>query len=145
MTVVYSPPLDSQHGAEYIRANVDATFGSYDPGQDGKLKHTGLIPMDAPDKNSLYEEALIEHSFKWSPVKVYRGKFQRKGGKNFRLKLELLRRSGEPPSADPQRVNVLITFRAIDPGQPVYQDGIKAIKALQWATQSISSAVHIQV
>lgn len=145
MTVVYSPPLDSQHGAEYIRANVDATFGSYDPGQDGKLKHTGLIPMDAPDKNSLYEEALIEHSFKWSPVKVYRGKFQRKGGKNFRLKLELLRRSGEAPSGDPQRVNVLITFRAIDPDQPVYQDGIKAIKSLQWATQSISSAVHIQV
>lgn len=145
MTVVYSPPLNSQHGAEYIRANVDATFGSYDPDHEGKLNHKGLIPMDAPSKSSLYEEALIEHSFKWSPVKVYRGKFQRKSGRNFRLKLELLRRSGELPSADPQRVNVLITFRAIDPDQPVYADGIKAVKAMQWATQSISSQIHINV
>lgn len=145
MTVVYSPPLDPQHGAEYIRANVDATFGSYDLGADGKPKHSGLIPMDAPEKKDLYEDALIEHSYKWSPVKVYRGKFMSKAGKNFRLKLELLRRSGELPSADPQRVNVLITFRSTDADQPVYQDGIKAMKAMQWVTESISSAVHIKV
>ena len=146
MTLVYSPPVNGKHGAEYIRANVNASFGSYDPDDDGELHHHGLIPMDAPDKHDLYEEALIDHGFKWSPVKVYRGRFKNgKAGHNFRLKLELLRRAGEPAQPDPQQAVVLITMRGIEPDQPVYNDGIKALRAVQWVTEKVSSAAHINI
>ncbi len=146
MTLVYSPPLDGRHEAEYIRANVDASFGTYDHDDDGELHHHGLVPLDAPHKEDLYEKAMIDHGFKWSPVKVYRGLFRRgKTGKNFRLRLELLRRSGEPAQPDPQLAIVLLTFRGITPGQPVYIDGLRAMRAANWVTETISTRTHVRI
>ena len=146
MTVVYAPPVDGKHGSEYVRANITASFGSYDPDDDGVLHQHALAPMDAPKKTDLYEEALIENSFKWSPVKVYRGRYPSgKQGENFRLYLELLRRSGELPSPEPLRAVVLVTLRGLEPQLPVYQDGIKALKARQWQTESVSTKTQIRV
>jgi serine protease AprX len=146
MTLAYSPPLDARHGAEYIRANIDASFGTYDPDDDGELHQHGLVPLDVPRKEDLYEKAMIDHGFKWSPVKVYRGIFRRgKAGKNFRLRLEMLRRAGEPAHSEPQRAIVLLTFRGITPGQPVYADGLRAMRAANWVTQTISTRTHVRV
>lgn len=146
MTLVYSPPLDARHGAEYIRANVDASFGTYDPDNEGELHHHGLVPLDVPRKEDLYEKAMVDHGFKWSPVKVYRGRFPNgKTGKSFRLRLEMLRRAGEPSQPDPQRAIVLLTFRGITPGQPVYVDGLRAMRAANWVTEKISTRTHVRV
>lgn len=146
MTLVYSPPLDGRHGAEYVRANIDASFGSYDPDNDGELHHHGLIPLEAPKREDLYEKAMVEHGFKWSPVKVYHGRFARgKAGHNFRLKLELLRRAGEQPRPDPQRATVILSFRGIEAGQPVYTDGIRAMRKANWITQSIATEAMLRV
>ena len=113
---------------------------------EGELHHHGLVPLDVPAKTDLYEKAMIENGFKWSPVKVYRGKFPRgKAGKNFRLRLELLRRAGEPSRAEPQKAVVLITFKGVQPGQPVYADGVRAIGAANWITESIASRASIRV
>lgn len=146
MTLVYSPPLDGRHGAEYVRANIDASFGTYDPDEDGELHHHGLVPLDAPKKEDLYEKAMVDHGFKWSPVKVYHGRFARgKAGQNFRLKLELLRRAGEPAKPDPQRATIILTFRGIDEGQPVYADGLRAMRAANWTSNALATRVHIRL
>lgn len=146
MTLVYSPPLDGCHGAEYVRANIDASFGSYDPDDDGELRHHGLIPLEAPKREDLYEKAMVEHGFKWSPVKVYHGRFAKgKAGHNFRLKLELLRRAGEQARPDPQRATVILSFRGIEEGQPVYADGIRAMRQANWITQSIATEALLRV
>lgn len=146
MTLIYSPPLDGRHGAEYVRANIDASFGSYDPDDDGEIHHHGLIPLEAPRREDLYEKAMVDHGFKWSPVKVYHGRFARgKAGQNFRLKLELLRRAGEPNRLDPQRATVILSFRSIDQGQPVYADGIRAMRKANWITQAIATQALLRV
>lgn len=140
MTLVYSPPLDGKHGAEYVRANVDASFGNYDPDDDGELHHHGLVPLDAPRREDLYEKAMVDHGFKWSPVKVYHGRFPRgKAGRNFRLKLELLRRAGEPSRREPQRATVILSFRALEKGQPVYADGLRALRAANWVSNALAN------
>lgn len=146
MTLVYSPPLDGRHGAEYVRANVDASFGTYDADEDGELHHHGLVPLDAPKREDLYEKAMVDHGFKWSPVKVYHGRFARgKAGRNFRLKLELLRRAGEPAKPDPQRATVILSFRAVDEGQPVYADGIRALRTANWTTNVLATRTHLRL
>jgi serine protease AprX len=146
MTLVYSPPLDGKHGAEYVRANVDASFGTYDPDEEGELHHHGLVPLEAPRREDLYEKAMVDHGFKWSPVKVYHGRFTRgKAGRNFRLKLELLRRAGESPQREPQRATVIISFRSIDDNQPVYADGIRALRRVNWVTQALATQAQLRV
>ena len=146
LTLVYAPPVDGRHGAEYIRANVNAHFGSYDPDADGVIKHHGIVPLDTPDKQDLYEAAMIDHGFKWSPVKVYRARFrQGKAGCNFRLYLELLRRAGEARQPEPQRAIVLVSMRGISDDLPVYNDGIRALRAVNWTTSRIATATRIRV
>lgn len=146
LTLVYAPPVDGDHGSEYVRANVNAHFGSFDPDDEGVPRHHGLVPLDAPEKRDLYEEAMIDHGFKWSPVKVYRGKFRNgKAGKNFRLYLDLLRRAGEPPRSEPQRVIVLVTMRGLTDDLPVYNDGIRALRTANWTAAKVTAASHIRV
>jgi hypothetical protein len=146
MTLVYSPPLDGRHGAEYVRANIDASFGTYDADDDGELHHHGLVPLDAPKREDLYEKAMVDHGFKWSPVKVYHGRFARgKAGRNFRLKLELLRRAGEAAKPDPQKATVILSFRGIEDGQPVYADGLLALRAVNWATNALAMRTHVRL
>lgn len=146
LTLAYAPPVDGRYGAEYIRANVNAHFGSYDPDADGEIKHHGIVPLDTPDKQDLYEAAMIDYGFKWSPVKVYRARFrQGKAGCNFRLYLELLRRAGEARQPDPQRAIVLVSMRGISDDLPVYNDGIRALRAVNWTATQIAAATHIRV
>ncbi|RIX44664.1 MAG: hypothetical protein D3M94_14350 [Rhodocyclales bacterium GT-UBC] len=145
LTLVYAPPVDGRHNSEYVRANVNAHFGTYDPDQHGELHHKSILPLDSPDKTDLYEEAMIDHGFKWSPVKVYRATFARgKAGKRFRLYLDLLRRAGEAPRLEPQRAVVLVTMRALEPNPAVYNDGIAAVNSQQWATTRTSADLRIR-
>lgn len=146
LTLVYSPPVDGNYGAEYVRANVNAHFGTYDPDENGKIKHHGLIPLATPDKRDLYEEAQIDHGFKWSPVKVYRGRFRNgKAGRTFRLYLDLLRRAGEPPRRDPQRAIVLVSMRGLSDDMPVYNDGIRALANYNWVANRVTTPANIRV
>jgi hypothetical protein len=144
VTLCYSPPLDGQHGVEYCRANVDLSFGTYDLKQDGKRHQRGVVPLEPGEKKLLYEAKLIEHGFKWSPVKVYRARFPKGvAGTDWRLKLSVLRRSGEASPDIPQRAVVLVTLRGLDEGAPVYRDGVRSLSRVGWAAQAVSMPVQI--
>lgn len=146
MTVVYSPPVDSAQGEEYVRANVNASLGSFDPDNSGDLHHHGLVPLEKPSHSDLYEEALIDHGYKWSPVKVYRKRFPRGVQVDtMRLKLELLRRAGEAIPVAPQYAVVVVTMRGLEPDLPVYNDGIAALHQSNWIAESISQQTQIHI
>lgn len=147
MTLVYSPPIDGQQGAEYVRANVNASFGRFDPDSEGEVHHEGLVPLESPKgSDDLYEEAMIEHGFKWSPVKVYRKQFPRGvTAETMRLKLEVLRRAGEDIPDHPQRATVIISMRGLEPGLPVYNDGLTALRQTNWIAESITQQTRIRI
>lgn len=101
MTLVYDPPLSPNAGAEYCQTNVDVSLGTYDVGKNGKAAHESKIPLEPRDYSKLYEQHLVEHGFKWSPVKVYRKALEATGGQRWRLMLNLLYRATVQPAADP--------------------------------------------
>ncbi len=64
-------------------------MGTYDVGKSGKREHRGKVPPEPKDVSRMYERQLIEHGFKWSPVKVYRKKMQCIRGDEWRLKVSV--------------------------------------------------------
>jgi hypothetical protein len=142
MTLCYAPPLDPSGGAEYCRSNVNVKMGVVKPRRTlkrdpktGKSRFVmqsgfrGEVPPDPRSPGEGYEAALIEHGFKWSPIKVYRKRFPRGiDGARWQLQFEVLYRAGEPAPDQPQEAFAIVTVRALDEGQPVYRDGVRAIQ-----------------
>ena len=141
MTLCYAPPLDPNSGEEYCRSNVNVKMGivksrrtpKYDrkTGQTRCVMKDGFrseVPPDPRSQGEGFEAALIEHGFKWSPVKVYRKRFP-KGieGERWQLQFDVLYRAGEPPPDQPQEAFAIVTVRGLGQTQPVYRDGVRAI------------------
>jgi serine protease AprX len=143
MTLVYDPPLDAAYGSEYCRINVDASLGTYEKGPDGKRHHHRQIPPEPKDISKLYERQLIEHGFKWSPVKVYRRSMKGVSGKLWRLKIDLLNRSGFS-TATPQGAAVIITMS--DPQQKanVYDEVVTLMQKAGWATNDLQVQTRVR-
>jgi serine protease AprX len=136
MTLVYDPPCDPSAGAEYCRVNVEVSLGTYDPGKGGKPKHSRQIPPEPKDYTRLFEKHLVEHGFKWSPVKVFRERLEKAGGSRWRLMMKLLYRS-ETDLLRPQRVALVVTMFDPERRRPVYDDVARAMAVSGWVTQDL--------
>lgn len=136
MTLVYDPLRDPAAGAEYCRTNIDVSLGTYDVGKDGRPVHAGKIPLMPEDYKELYEKHLVQHGFKWSPVKVYRHRLRATGGRRWRLWLRLLYR-GARDVARPQKLALVITMFDPKRRKPVYDDVIRAIASSNWVTADL--------
>lgn len=138
MTLVYDPPLDPTAGAEYCQVNVDVSLGTYDAGPGGKSEHKGQIPLDPDpaDLSKLYERNLVEHGFKWSPLKVYRRRMTAVTGGRWRIQLRLLHRAGLG-EATPQNVALVITLFDPKKQKPVYNDVVTAMSRAGWVAQDL--------
>jgi hypothetical protein len=143
MTLVYDPPLSPNAGAEYCQTNVDVSLGTYDVGKDGKAAHESKIPLEPRDYSKLYEQHLVEHGFKWSPVKVYRKALEATGGQRWRLVLNLLYRA-TAPAAEPQRAALVVTL--FDPARqkPVYDEVVRAMRTSGWSTVDLQVRPRLQ-
>src|SRR3984893_19111095 len=108
MTLVHEPDLDASFGSEYCRSNIEVSLGTYDPDKDGERHQKKQIPEDPKLTGSAYEKDLVEHGFKWSPVKVYRREMSRVQGQTWRLALAAEHRSGLA-TIEPQRAALIIT------------------------------------
>lgn len=128
MTLVYDPPLDHSRRFEYCRLNINAHLGLYRRTKDGALRFKGMIPPDATWEDR-YEKALIEHGFKWSPVKVYHRRIT-KGvkGEHWRLYLDYLVRSEESNTA-PQPFVLIVTISDPAGQADVYSDISQQLRA----------------
>lgn len=143
LTLAYEPPLDASMGAEYVRANVDISFGNIVYKANGPTV-TGVVPLEKTDAESLYEDAQVEHGYKWSPVKTYRASFRRgKAVGQWALQASIIRRAGEMMPTIRQKAVVLVTLRGIEKDPLVYSDGIKALNATNWVHSAIANRIHV--
>lgn len=144
MTLVYDPPLDPAAGAEYCQANVDVSLGTYDPDTAGVPRHCGKIPLEKGNYSLLYEQHLVKHGFKWSPVKVYRKRLVRVRGDNWRLLLTLLHRDESVVSV-PQNIALVVTLSDPKRTKPVYDDVVTAMNLAGWISQDLQIEERIRV
>lgn len=140
MTLVYNPPVDSCNGAAYSKVNVDCSLGTCKINKDGKNEDYSRkilpIPKDFDDKE--YEEMLIEHGFKWAPVKVYQ-RLIKKGldvtDETWRVNLRMHTRCSESVSAQP--VVLIATITDPDMKAPVYNEVIETMNRNRWQSQNL--------
>lgn len=137
MTLVHEPDLDASFGSEYCRSNIEVSLGTYDPDEDGKPHQKKQIPEDPKLSGSGFEKDLVEHGFKWSPVKVYRREIP-KGvkGETWRLDLSVEHRSGQA-TADPQRAALIITVADPLKKAPVYNEMVVQMNVLGWSANDL--------
>ncbi len=146
ITVAYASPLNSSAGAEYVRVNVDVGFGTLTPDADGVLQFRGQVPAEGELGTTGFENAQVEHGGKWSPVKTYRRRFPKgKAGMIWALQASMVRRAFESPLAQPLRVVILITLRALDGNSQVYAEGQRALLTTNWLTQNLVQRIDLPV
>ena len=142
MALVYTPVLDATKGAEYCQTNVTASLGriTHDSSKN-ILNFDGEIPP-IPSEHRIqaqYERDLIEHSWKWSPAKVYERKFYdmhiKPNERRWELRAELLLRRELEPMRDQVRQSFWLGIKISDPDQisPVYQEMRQRIESMALA------------
>jgi serine protease AprX len=145
MTLIHEPDLDAAFGSEYCRSNIDVSLGTYDPGKDGKRHQRKQVPEDPKLSGSRYEKDLVEHGFKWSPIKVYRREMV-KGvrGETWRLDLSVHHRSGQP-ATDSQNAVLIITVADPQKMAPVYDEIVVQVNNLGWAATDLQIKSRLKV
>ncbi|MBW5416334.1 S8 family anti-phage peptidase IteS [Pseudomonas sp. MAG002Y] len=139
ITAAYSPPLDSSAGAEYVRANVEISFGLL----DGDAI-TGKVPMDREPGIDTLEKAQIEHGGKWSPVKIHRARFPKGvSGENWALQAQCSLRTFEPRLEESLSVTIAVTLRALDGNSAVHSSGLRALMNTNWVSQQLPARVPV--
>jgi hypothetical protein len=144
LTVVASPPLDQRFGAEFVRVNI---FGALQQEQENGGWKGKLDPLYLPGgADSAHLEAeLIEHGFKWSPVKVYEKSMPKGVGKssNWRLALEYLTRAGEQMPEEGVPFTAILTISDIDKVQPIFNEMRQTLTAIGVKVADIRTAARI--
>lgn len=141
ITAAYSPPLDPSAGAEYVRANVNVSFGVLNGN-----RISGKVPMEGEAGTTGYEAAQIEHGGKWSPVKLHRKRFpQGVAGDQWAIQLDALLRANEPPLAEPLNVALIVSLRSLDGNAQVHADGVRSLVNANWVRQQLPVRVPVHV
>ncbi|WP_072134902.1 S8 family anti-phage peptidase IteS [Erwinia billingiae] len=141
ITATYSPPVDPNAGSEYVRANVEISFGTLD---SGGMK--GKVPLEGEKGTDGYESAQIEHGGKWSPVKIHRQQFPKgTAGDIWALQAKVTLRAHEPVLLTPLDVNIIVTIRSLDGNKNVHADGVRALNQTNWDINRLSNKLPIQV
>jgi serine protease AprX len=136
MTLVHEPDLDASFGSEYCRSNIEVSLGTYDTEDDGKQHQHKQVPEDPKLSGSAYEKDLVEHGFKWSPVKVYRREMSRVQGQTWRLTLSSEHRSGNA-TINPQRAALIVTVSDPLKKAPVYDEMVVQMNNLGWTANDL--------
>lgn len=141
ITGAYAPPLDPNSGSEYVRANVELSFGLIE-----NNTMSGKVPMEGDVGQSGFENAQIEHGGKWSPVKIHRKAFSRGiASGSWALQAKTTLRANEPALREPLLVNIIVTLRSLDGNNQVYSDGVRALNANNWAFSPVPTRVTVGV
>lgn len=131
VTLCYAPILDERDGSEYCRSNVSVALGTADKDEKGVTRFKGRLPADPSAPEDALEKKLIEHGFKWSPLKVYRAQFPKGiASLPWQLRFDVLYRAGEKAPDEPQLAHAIVTVRGLEEGLPVYRDGLRALNKL---------------
>lgn len=140
ITATYSPPVDPNAGSEYVRANVEVSFGVLDG-----AKISGKVPMESEEGQTGYEWVQVENGGKWAPVKVHRKAFPNGvAGGEWALQAGVFLRAFEPALTEAMMVTILVTLRSLDGDANVHADGMRALAATNWVRQVLPVRVPVR-
>lgn len=144
LTIVSTPKFDYKYGSEFVRINIDAALRQMQ--KNGKyLGRLNAIYTPDEGDGSLYEKDLIEHSFKWSPVKVYEKTFPRGVGPTteWKLDVEYLARDGVTIPKGGVPFTVILTISDPTKEKPVFNDMRQMLQSLGVKAVDIKTAARI--
>ena len=91
----------------------------------------------------MYEKYLVEHGFKWSPVKVFRRRMSRTSGDRWQIQMRLLYRD-EAEEEGPQHAALVVTLSDPNKTRPVYNDVVRAMAVSGWSSIDLQVSDRIQ-
>ncbi|MDR0604039.1 MAG: S8 family serine peptidase [Bacteroidales bacterium] len=144
LTIVSTPPLNYRYGSEFIRVNIDARLRQLQ--SNGRyLGRLNAIYTPETGDGGLYEKDQIEHSFKWSPIKVYEKKFPRGIGTStdWSLDVEYLTRDGEKIPQHGVPFTAILTIFDPNNEEPVFNDMRQTLQSIGVQTVDIKTAARI--
>ncbi|WP_339430485.1 S8 family peptidase [Pseudomonas sp. EA_65y_Pfl2_P78] len=128
LTIVYSPPFDRRHQAEFSRVNLDAYLRQET--MNKKTKKFSYAGRLKPDHPGIHEKHLIAHGAKWWPVKRYSRTFTRlEGTSNWRLVVESLTRAGTDYPSSGVQFAVILTISDPDKEAAVFSSARRSLMA----------------
>jgi len=144
LTVVSTPNFDYKYGTEFVRVNIDGFLRQQD--KNGSYKGR-LKAIYTPDdgNSSLYEKDQIQHSFKWSPVKVYEKTFPKGVGPttDWSLDIEYLARDGARIPKNGIPFTAILTISDPNKTEPVFNDMRQTLQSLGVNTVDIKTATRV--
>lgn len=144
LTIVSTPRFDYRYGAEFVRINIDAALRQMQ--KNGKYLGR-LSAIYTPDEGdgSLFEKDQIEHSFKWSPVKVYEKIFPRGVGPTteWSLDVEYLARDGVTIPREGVPFTAILTISDPNKEKPVFNDVRQMLQSLGVQAVDIKTAARV--
>jgi hypothetical protein len=147
VSLVATPPLDYNFGAEFVRVNIEAALQQED-GDSFKGRLGAAYLPEAAEKHS-YEADLIEHALKWSPTKIYARRMSKGVGKSSRWRLNVgyLTRADEPMPEKGVPFTAILTIADIDGERPVFNEVRQSLvtQGVQTADIQIAARVTIRV
>ncbi|HAO9126986.1 TPA: S8 family peptidase [Escherichia coli] len=126
LTIVYSPPIDRRHQAEFTRVNLDAYLRQETINK--KTKKLSYVGRLKSEHSGVYEKHLIAHGAKWWPVKRYSRTFSRlEGTSNWRLVVDSLTRAGADYPESGVSFAVILTISDPDKKVGVFDSARRAL------------------
>ena len=142
ITAAYQPVLDANWGAEYVRTNLELSFGVLNT---AKNTIQGKVPLEMEPGQHSFEKQLIENGGKWSTVKLHRKTFpDGVAGDVWALQAKLQVRAAQDKPDFPVKAYIFVTLRSVDGDTSVHADGLNALRATQWVQQSLPVRVPVQ-
>lgn len=144
LTLVSTPHLYYQFGEELVRANIEVALQQEQ--KNGKFR-SELDPTYVffSDDEKTSEASLIEHKFKWSPIKAFDTRMPKGRGtsSNWRLVVNYLTRAGDELPEAGVPFSVLLTISDPDKESPVFQEMRQSLQASGINTADIRVAARV--
>lgn len=144
LTIVSTPRFDYRYGAEFVRINIDGALRQMQKNGNYLGRLSAIYTPDEGD-GSLYEKDQIEHSFKWSPVKVYEKTFPRGVGPTteWSLDVEYLARDGVTIPREGVPFTAILTISDPNKEKPVFNDVRQMLQSLGVQAVDIKTAARV--
>ena len=117
---------------------MNASLGTVviDP-ESGEPSYTREVHPVPKGLSEGYEQDLVKHGFKWSPLKLYHRKFSRgPKAKPWRLTRDLLTRADHDSDAEQEAI-LIVTIKGTRSNQLVYNELVQEMNRLAWGAQDL--------
>lgn len=146
LTLVYTPTINEDFGAEYVRVNLDAYLRQqHTDMKTGEISFKGRLENESETDKAIEKER-IENGAKWWPIKQYSGKFPRGKGNssNWKLVVDSLTRAVQEFPAEGVPFSVVLTIADIEKEKPVFNQMRRTLQTQGAVIRDIKTALKVR-